>query len=50
MIPYIQRVLNASGDAYLSAVFMMANSYDFHKSKPNSLAFYGKYFLAFYEM
>lgn len=40
VLSHIQRLLNASGDAYLSAAFMMANSYDFHRSRPDSLASY----------
>lgn len=43
VLSHIQRLLNASGDAYLSAAFMMANSYDFHRSRPDSLASYGTF-------
>jgi len=36
----IHDLLNRSGDPYLSATYVMRNTFDFDKSKPNSLSLY----------
>ena len=39
----IQHLFNRSGTPYFSAIYVMKNSFDFLKSRSNSLASYGKH-------